>query len=85
MKSLKKLQHTDPEFYQYLKENDKNLLDFKVSDDEDGDSSIDDDDNRHIPNEELEVHIVHDVFYKHDFDYTLYLCENLCRPFTGGQ
>ncbi|XP_018397154.1 PREDICTED: nucleolar complex protein 2 homolog [Cyphomyrmex costatus] len=55
-KSLIKLKDTDPEFYQYLKDNDKNLLDFKVSDDEDDkddNSSINN--NRHVPNENLVV------------------------------
>lgn len=41
MKSLKKLQKTDPDFYKYLEENDKKLLQFQESDGED-----DDDDNK---------------------------------------
>ena len=56
-KSLIKLKDTDPEFYKYLKENDKNLLDFKVSDDEDDDNSSMNS-NRHIPNENLVVNIL---------------------------
>ena len=61
-KSLKKLKQTDPEFYSYLKENDKNLLEFDMSDDNKGDTDDDDDksslnesDIRHIPNNQLEV------------------------------
>ncbi|XP_018349997.1 PREDICTED: nucleolar complex protein 2 homolog isoform X1 [Trachymyrmex septentrionalis] len=53
-KSLIKLKDTDPEFYKYLKENDKNLLDFNITDDEDDDnSSINS--NKHVPNENLVV------------------------------
>ena len=57
-KSLMKLKYTDPAFYNYLQENDKQLLDFNISDDEDDDNSlINDDDNRHVPDENLQVHI----------------------------
>ena len=61
-KSLRKLKQTDPEFYSYLKENDKNLLEFNLSDDNKGDTDDDDDKSslneseiRHIPNDQLEV------------------------------
>lgn len=55
-KSLIKLKNTDPEFYKYLVQNDKALLDFRISDDEDDDDSlIDDSEKIHIPNESLEV------------------------------
>ncbi|KAF7379922.1 hypothetical protein HZH68_016870 [Vespula germanica] len=60
-KSLMKLKETDPEFYSYLKENDKNLLDFNLSDtDNDNDNeSVADSDNEsvlhHKPNDKLEV------------------------------
>ncbi|XP_029036015.2 nucleolar complex protein 2 homolog isoform X1 [Osmia bicornis bicornis] len=68
-RSLMKLKQTDPEFYSYLKENDKNLLEFNISDDDgvdnDGidDDGVDDDDEslsnkldkKHIPNDQLEV------------------------------
>ncbi|XP_076628570.1 nucleolar complex protein 2 [Colletes latitarsis] len=62
-KSLMKLKQTDPEFYTYLKENDKNLLEFNISDDENNDIDDDDDDKsslneldtRHVPNTHLEV------------------------------
>lgn len=54
-KSLMKLKDTDPEFYSYLKDNDKNLLDFNLSDsdDDDEDSTVESD--IHKPNDKLEV------------------------------
>lgn len=60
-KSLMKLKETDPEFYSYLKENDKNLLDFNLSDtDNDSDNesiAINDNESElhHKPNDKLEV------------------------------
>lgn len=58
-RSLMKLKKTDPEFYSYLKENDKNLLEFNISDDDgvdDDDESVSNKlDKKHIPNDQLEV------------------------------
>uniref|UniRef100_A0A1B6LVX7 Uncharacterized protein n=1 Tax=Graphocephala atropunctata TaxID=36148 RepID=A0A1B6LVX7_9HEMI len=53
-KSLANLKETDPEFYNFLKENDKKLLQFDVSDSE-SESKIDDDDKIHKPPDQLEV------------------------------
>ncbi|XP_063979330.1 nucleolar complex protein 2 homolog [Diachasmimorpha longicaudata] len=52
-KSLQKLQNTDPEFYEFLKQNDKKLLNFDVSDQED--SEDEEDETVHRPNEHLHV------------------------------
>ncbi|XP_012143161.2 nucleolar complex protein 2 [Megachile rotundata] len=54
-KSLMKLKQTDPEFYTYLKENDKNLLEFNISDDDDEEDSSNELDTKHIPSDRLEV------------------------------
>uniref|UniRef100_A0A8D8YF06 Nucleolar complex protein 2 homolog n=1 Tax=Cacopsylla melanoneura TaxID=428564 RepID=A0A8D8YF06_9HEMI len=53
-KSLKKLKNMDPEFYKYLQQNDKELLDFEASSDED--DGDDKDKDVHKPPEELEGH-----------------------------
>lgn len=53
-KGLKNLAKTDPEFYKFLKQNDKKLLEFNLSDQEDAVSEAGDDD-KHIPEDNLQV------------------------------
>ncbi|XP_012271343.1 nucleolar complex protein 2 homolog isoform X2 [Orussus abietinus] len=53
-KSLMKLKDTDPEFYSYLKENDKKLLEFNLSDEDDVPSEIEDS-KTHTLEDNLEI------------------------------
>lgn len=52
-KDLEKLKVSDPEFYKFLQENDKKLLQFNVSDDEQGD--MEEVEDVHVPSEGLDV------------------------------
>ncbi|XP_066594371.1 nucleolar complex protein 2 [Prorops nasuta] len=56
-KSLMKLKETDPDFFKYLQQNDKNLLEFNLSDEdnENADSSADELEMKHIPDGNLVV------------------------------
>ncbi|XP_001604471.2 nucleolar complex protein 2 homolog [Nasonia vitripennis] len=55
-KALMNLQDTDPEFFKYLKENDKRLLDFNIDDDGDNMSEADEESKVHVPTiDELEI------------------------------
>lgn len=51
---LENLKETDPEFYTFLQQNDKKLLTFDMSDEE-LDEDANDDENKHVPDDDLEV------------------------------
>lgn len=72
-KSLKNLAEMDPEFYAFLEKNDKQLLDFNLSDDDDK-SSVNGEDLRHTLDDNLEVNYFFIVAWTNrsdDCDYLL--------------
>jgi nucleolar complex protein 2 len=54
-RSLEKLRDTDPEFYKFLEQNDRKLLQFSVSDSESEDEDVEEEDPIHKPVHDLEV------------------------------
>lgn len=49
VKSLQKLKNIDPDFYNFLEENDENLLNFEADSDDGDEASDNEDDKLHTP------------------------------------